>query len=217
MKPTAAQERSLQKLLHGNHVDREHVISLQRPEMQEPMRKLFKAKGNSSNLLAIMFSDLSLAVGEMKSKPDNQFWRRTVIRTLAATVDGIIFTLKETALATGKFGGYKFKDDEVTFLAETMQTTGKRPKFLPFRENLKETFKIFYKVHSTTCGIDFNQDGFTALCEMYELRNRVTHPKSAMTFCVTDKEKTRAGEAIKWLNDELHRLLDVCGRQYDKK
>ncbi len=216
MKPTAAQERALRKLFDGNHLDREQIISLQRPEMREPMRKLFKAKGNADNLFAIMFADMRHASGEMKTNPGDQFWRRTTIRTLAATLDGIIFCLKETTLATGSFSGYKFTDDEVAFLTETMQASGKRPKFLPFRDNLKETFKFFSKVHKTPCGTDFKQDGFVALCETYELRNRLVHPKSAMTFYVSDKEKSRAGEAIMWLDTEIKNLLDSCGRQYEQ-
>lgn len=216
MKATPAQERALQKLLGGNHIDREQVISLQRPEMQEPMRKLFKAKGNTSSLLAIMFSDLRQAVNAMKANPKDQYWRRNVVRTLAATVDGIIFTLKETTVATGSFGGYKFNNDELEFLTETMQTPGKRPKFLRFQDNLKETFKWFYKVHHTTCAVDFGQAGFAALCETYELRNRITHPKNVMTFCVSDSEKSRVGEGIKWLDTELQKLFGACGSHYDK-
>jgi hypothetical protein len=113
MKPTPAQERSLRKLFDGNHLDREQIISLQPPEMREPMRKLLKAKGNAEKLFAIMFADLGHASGEMKANPGNQFWRRTTIRTLAATLDGIIFCLKETTLSTGSFAGYKFTEAEV--------------------------------------------------------------------------------------------------------
>jgi len=216
MTPTPAQERALGKLFEGNHIDREKIISLQRPEMQEPMRKLFKAKGNADKLFAIMFADLGHASGEMKANSGDQFWRRTAIRTLAATLDGIIFCLKETTLATGSFAGYKFLDGEVEFLSETMQKAGKKPKFLPFRENLKETFKLFSKAHHTTCGTDFQQDGFAALCETYELRNRLVHPKSAMTFYVSDTEKSRAGEAIKWLNTEIQELLGSCSRSIER-
>jgi hypothetical protein len=216
MKPTQAQERSLRKLFDGNHLDREHIISLQPAAMREPMRKLFKAKVNADQLFSILFSDLSHASGEMKSHPGDQFWRRTTIRALAVTLDGIMFCLKDTTLATGSFAGYNFSDGEVEFLTETMQKSGKKPKFLPFRENLKETFKLFSKVHNARCGTDFQQDGFAALCETYELRNRLVHLKSAMTFYVSDKEKSKAGEAIKWLDAEIRNLFDACSRRYEQ-
>ena len=216
MKPTTAQERALRKLFDGNYLDREQIISLQRPEMREPLRKVMKAVRNRGKLFDIMFSDMKLASSTMKAEPGNQFWRRTTIRTLAATLDGIIFCLKESALANGSFGGYKFTDDEVSFLSETMQTSGKRPKFLAFRDNLKETFKCFAKTHNTTCTADFQQDGFAALCETYELRNRLVHPKSFMTFYVSDAEKNRAGEALKWLHAELDNLMDSCSQSLER-
>jgi hypothetical protein len=212
--PTPAQEVSLRKLFDGNHISREQVISLHSPTMQKQLRKLMKAKGNANKLFAIMFSDLKHASGEMKAHPGDQFWRRTTIRALAATLEGIVFCLKDTTVATGPMNGYKFSDDELFFLTEkaVKSTSGKKQKYLTFRDNLKETFKFFAKVHKATCPTDFQQDGFAALCETYELRNRLVHPKSFMTFCVSDKEKARAGEAIKWLHTELKNLMDTCSR-----
>jgi hypothetical protein len=214
LRPTPAKENSLRKLFSGNHVEREQVISIHGPEMKEQMRNLMKAKGNCDKLFAIMFSDLKHASGEMKAYPGDQFWRRTTIRTLAATLDGIVFCLKQTALATGPMNGFKFSEKELSFLSEEVvePTTGKKPRLPGFRENLKDTFKLFAKIHKIPCPTDFNQDGFTALCETYELRHRLVHPKSFMTFCVSDDEKQRAGEAVYWLNKEIKELLDACSR-----
>lgn len=185
--------------------------------MQEQMRNLMKAKGNCDKLFAIMFSDLKHASGEMKAHPGDQFWRRTMIRTLAATLDGIVFCLKQTALATGPMNGFKFSEKELFFLSEEIvePTAGKRQKLPSFRDNLKDTFKLFAKTNKISCPTDFNQDGFAALCETYELRHRLVHPKSYMTFCVSDHEKQRAGEAVYWLNNEIKELLDACSRSLE--
>jgi hypothetical protein len=215
--PTPAQETSLRKLFSGNQAEREQVISIHRPEMQGQMRNLMKAKGNCDKLFAIMFSDLKQASGEMKAHPGDQFWRRTTIRALAATLDGIVFCLKQTALATGPMNGFKFSEKELFFLSEEASEPiiGKKPKLPSFRENLKDTFKLFAKTNKISCPTDFNQDGFTALCETYELRHRLVHPKSYMTFCVSDQEKQRAGEAVYWLNNEIKELLDACSRSLE--
>ena len=212
--PTAAQEESLRKLFSGNQIEREQIISIHRPEMQEQMRNLLRVKANTDHLLQIMLLDLGHASGEMKAHPGDQFWRRTTFRTLAATLDGIIFCLKQTALVTGPMRGFKLTEKESLFLSEEAvePRSGKKQKWLSFRENLKETFKLFAKVHSSPCLTDFNQDGFAALCETYEVRHRVVHPKSFMRFCVTDHEKQRAGEAIAWLDNEIRNLLDASTR-----
>ncbi len=212
--PTPAQEASLRKLFSGNHIERQQVISIHRPEMQEQMRNLIKAKGNAEKLFAIMFLDLKHASGEMRAHPGDQFWRRTTIRALAATLDGIVYCLKQTALATGPMAGSKFSKEELFFLSEEVfePTTGKKPKLPSFRENLKQTFKMFAKTYRISCPTDFSQDGFAALCETYELRHRLVHPKSYMTFCVNDNEKQRAGEAIKWLDNEIQNLFAASSR-----
>jgi len=217
-KPTSAQEASLRKLFYGNHIEREQVISIQRPEMQAHMRTLMKAKGNTDKLLGILFSDLANANGQMKANPSDQFWRRTTIRTLAATVDGIVFLLKQNALAVGPMNGIEFNEKELFFLTEeSSQPPSERKSRLPgFRDNFKGTFKMFAKAYKVECPIDFGQNGFTAFCETYELRHRLMHPKSFMTCCVTDVEKQRAGDAIRWLDNETLNLFSAChslGRQ----
>ena len=213
LKPTPAQATYLTKLFQGNHTEREQVISIHSPEMQKQMRNLIKAKGNSDKLFAIMFSDLNHATKEMNAHPGDQFWRRTTIRALAATLDGIVFCLKQTALATGAMRGFKFSEKEVSFLSEEVEpTTGKKQKWPSFQENVKETFKWFGKVHSISCPTDFNQEGFAALCETYQLRHRLVHPKSYMTFCVTDHQKQRAGAAVCWLDNEIQNLLESSRR-----
>lgn len=211
--PTPAQEVSLRKLFCGSSAEREQVISIHNPAMQERLRKLIKAKGDFEKLSSIMFSDLRHASSEMKANPNDQFWRRTAIRTLAATLDGLIFSLKQTALATGPMNDFSFNEEELTFLSEeaTEAVSGKRPKLPGFRENLKRTIKLFSKIHKIPCPTDFNHAGFTSLCETYELRHRLMHPKSYWTFAVSDEEKQKAAEGMHWLDVELQRLFESCG------
>jgi hypothetical protein len=201
-------------LLEGNHIERERAISIHKPEMQKQMRNLMKARGNCDKLFSIMFLDLKHASSEMKAHPGDQFWRRTTIRALAATLDGIVFCLKQTALAHGPMNGFIFSEKELFFLSEEVvePSPEKKHKLPSFRENLKQTFKLFAKTNKSSCPTDFNQDGFTALCETYELRHRLVHPKSYMTFCVSDHEKQRAADALYWLNNEIKNLLDASSR-----
>jgi len=213
--PTAAQENSLRKLLTGNHIEREQVISLQPPEMSPKMRKFIKAKRDSEMLVQILLSDLSCASKQVKEKPSDQFLRRMTVRCFAATVDGILFALKQLAQASGELQGYKFTPDELFSLTETPVEPkgGKRPKFPVFRDNIKQTFRLFAKIYGTECPTDFNQSGFNSMCETLELRHRLMHPKSYVTFCVTDDEKQRCAEAAAWLHLELNRLLDACSHR----
>ncbi len=214
--PTNAQENSLRKLLTGNHIEREQVISHQPPEMRPKMRKFIKAKRYNEMLVEILLSDLSCASKQVKEKPDDQFLRRMTVRCFAAAVDGILYGLKQLAQASGELNGYNFTPEELFLLTEQPvdQKNGKKPKFPVFRDNIKQTFKLFAKIYGTTCPTDFNQSGFTSMCDTFELRHRLMHPKSYVTFCVTNDEKQKCAEAAAWLHSELNRLIDSCSHSF---
>lgn len=209
--PTAAQENSLNKLFHGNQTEQERVIALQRPELQEVLKELVKTNRNTELLLQIMFKDLLRANDEMLKNPDDQFWRRATIRAFAATVEGVIFCLKQTALVNGKLANFSFNESELFFLTEKNDGLSKKKyRFPSFQENVKETFNLAAKIHKIQCPVDFGHPGFKAFCETYELRHRLIHPKNFMTFCVSDEERDRCKVAGAWLDRELHKLLDKC-------
>jgi hypothetical protein len=115
--------------------------------------------------------------------------------------------------------GFNFTDDGKFFLSEEEPKSkgGKKLKLPPFRDNIKQTFKLFGKIYRIPCPTDFGQDGFEALCETYELRHRLIHPKSYMTFCVTDEEKQKFAEAIGWLDREIRKLLDTSSESLGQK
>ncbi len=161
-------------------------------------------------MIGVSFADLGAASGELRKNYTSQFWRRTAIRALAATVDGIIFGVKQLALASAGLIGTPLDDKEKEFLSEQpISSKRKKVRFLPFRDNFEQTFKLLAKVHRTSCYTNFSGKGFDALCRTFELRHRVMHPKSFMTFCVQDDETKRAGDAIDWRHRELQRLLDA--------
>ena len=105
-------------LYSDDQSEREQAIAQLPKEIQEGTRKLVESRKKSNALLDAMLVDLGRASGELKRNYQDQFWRRTAIRTLAATVEGIIFTLKELTHVSGEMAGFKFSDSEIEFLRE---------------------------------------------------------------------------------------------------
>jgi hypothetical protein len=200
-----------QQLFSGDPVQLEKALLYFRSEDRESLRALVTVHQDIGLFFPAMLNDLGSASGQLHRDFNNQFWRRTAIRALAATVDGIIFSFKRIALITAGLTGVQFDQNEVEFLLEQrMLPAGGKPRLPGFRDNLKTTFKLFAKAHGTPCPTDFGQEGFEALCATYEIRNRVTHPKSFAAFTVQDDETKRTGIAIEWLGDEFNRLLHAC-------
>ena len=91
--------------------------------------------------------------------------------------------------------------------------TKTKPVYLPFRDNLKETFKIFAKAHTISSSTDFSVSGFVELCEAFELRNKLMHPKTVFDLGVDDKALDNADRGLKWFKISLVQLLKDCGEK----
>jgi len=202
-------ERLLHDLFSGKPKLRERALLAVNAKDREKVRHLARVRQDAKFLVDVMLSDLGRASGSIRKDFSSQFWRRTTIRALAATVDGIIFALKQVALASAQLTGRPLSNGDAEFLAEKSLSPSGKVRMPPFRDHFKQAFKLFAKAHGTTCPTDFGLKGFDALCETVELRHRVTHPKSFMTFCVSDDETKRAGVAIDWLSRELTQLLEA--------
>jgi hypothetical protein len=201
----------LQQLFSGDTVQLEKALRSFRSEDWEGIRELVMVQHDVNLFITALQTDLTSASGELRNDFSSQFRRRAAIRALAATVDGIIFSFKRIALSSAVLTGTQFDQDEVEFLLEQRILPAAGKQRLPsFRENFKTTFKLFAKAHGTSCPTDFGREGFEAFCATFELRNRVTHPKSFAAFTVRDDETKRAGIAIEWLGGEFSRLLQVC-------
>jgi hypothetical protein len=200
------QQRGLEHLFSGNARLREEALRHVPEQDRERVRELVKIQKEALRLLDLMMMDLRDSGAEMRKAPNIQFPRRVAVRALAATVDGIIFSLKQVAFAARGLTGVNLTHEELNFLRESDPSGGK-VRLPGFRDNFKQTFKLFAKTFHADCGTDFGQDGFSALCDTFDLRHRITHPKSFMTFCVNDSEMKRAATAIDWLSQELQRVL----------
>ena len=74
---------------------------------------------------------------------------------------------------------------------------------------MKKTFSLFAKVHKMTTALNYNQD-FEALCNTYNLRSRLMHPKKPFDPNVSDLEIAEARRGDKWFIREYCDLMERC-------
>jgi hypothetical protein len=146
---------------------------------------------------------------------EEQLQRRIMVRTLFAWIEGTVHALKRQVLEYYTEGRIELSQAEYAILREEsyrLKDSGKThaattyPRTLP---NVKFTFPIYAR----TWGITFeftpplNQDPrWQSLCQAYEVRNRLTHPKSAADLTVSDVELEKVKEASRWFVDQLARI-----------
>ncbi|MFO1488701.1 MAG: hypothetical protein U1F83_10395 [Verrucomicrobiota bacterium] len=166
--------------------------------------------------VAVLDSDVNTAREHWLKSPDSQFWRRMLLRCCCASVEGTLSLLKQVTPHCAEFFDVALTSLEMKILTErrTYVENGvekTKPAFLPFRDNVKETFKAFAKAHTLSSNTDFNTKGFTELCNAFELRNRLMHPKTVFDLGVDDKALDEAERGLKWFKHSLVKMLEDCG------
>jgi hypothetical protein len=183
--------------------------------LTEAGAKIKKHHRHMNLTLAPLQADMDFAVDNLRNdQVRQQFWRRTTIRCLLAYTEALLWNLKHgiPTIATMYGIGLSSSDLEIIEEKRTIAVNGKfehRTKYLKFRDNLKQTFNLFGKVHRITFNVNCNQD-FDDLCTTYELRNRLMHPKIPMDPDVSDLNMAASQQGIKWLGLEYQKLLTEC-------
>jgi len=168
--------------------------------------------------VAVLDSDVNFALEQWQKAPDSQFWRRTLLRCCCASAEGTLSLLKQITPVCAEFFGVSLTDSDMKIVTECRTyieagVTKTKPAFLPFRDNLKETFKVFAKAHTVQPAVNCSTPGFADLCETFELRNRLMHPKTVFDLEVNDKALDGADRGLKWFKESLVQLLKDCGEK----
>jgi hypothetical protein len=142
-------------------------------------------------------------------KEDNQFTRRAYIRSMFAMIEGSIWVLKQTVLhaptADGKpkrlsIAEYALLSDK-SFELKNNGETKEQTKYLKLPENFKFTFNILSKSFGIKFDLGIGSTAWQNFLKAQEIRNRITHPKTAAEFEVSNAEILVCTEACSWFNE----------------
>lgn len=180
----------------------------------ERAKEIMRMNRHMSLTLAPLYADLDFAFAEWLKNKENQFWRRTLIRCLLAVIEALLWNMKNIVPKVAGLSGVQLTADEFVIVNEVrvVMNAGKpenRKKFLPFRHNIKATFALFAKVHGAAYSMDIGKD-FDALCNTYELRSRLMHPKKPFDPAVHNADIRESQRGVAWLTKEYNALMDVC-------
>lgn len=161
--------------------------------------------------IQILTMDVKFADAQMqKDKSNEQFWRRTVIRCVCALVEGTLSALKAAAPETAGFFGVSLTENDMKIVNELRldkKTGTRKPAFLTPREGIKESIKVFAKAHAVQVDAKYDDPKFGELCETFQLRNRLMHPKNSLELAVTDDALKTAVRGWNWFDSALVDLL----------
>jgi hypothetical protein len=148
-------------------------------------------------------------------KEHRQFWSRVVLRCLCADIEARLYLFRRTALETANLSKVSFSKDEREILTQTRTlledgVARTKPKWLPIKDSVKESLRLFAKSLGASVTVDSGTKGFKALCDMFGVRHRLMHPKDVFAVEVRDKDIQTAEEGIHWFNLQCQGFLDQC-------
>jgi hypothetical protein len=146
---------------------------------------------------------------------------RMLIRSLFATIEGVVYCMKQIAVAANRSDGPLTLDEllickEIAFgLKANGEVDGSsmRPKFEP---NLKFAFAVLAKAFHQAFELDTNGVGWNRLVQSVKVRNRLAHPKRSSDLELTDDELRHAIEAYQWFDGQVGTMLEVLCKNLEK-
>lgn len=157
--------------------------------------------------LFILLED-ALAAEQYLDKNDSQFARRSYVRSIFAYIEGSVWILKQVCLKAKPLSGVrKIHVAEYALLAEEtyeLKANGDpntRTKFLRLPDNIRFLFKLINRLFNANIDIGIGTQTWDSLLEAIKIRNRITHPKNASAFKITDEDIKLCQDVCSWFND----------------
>jgi hypothetical protein len=187
--------------------------------MTQPYRK--QDRGASLALISMLFADADACHAVVKTA-DSDLARRNYIRASFAAIEGMVWSLRQDVLLSPR-RRQRLTQPALSILRERVPDVksngdvAERAVYLPFKQNIRFTFRAFYLAHGEDDHLAVDEEGWSALLDSVEIRDRLTHPKDANALVVSDDELLRVREASRWVTQELRRAYVSSRNATDKE
>jgi len=148
---------------------------------------------------------------------------RMLIRSIFASIEGIVYGMKQLALAAFRPDGPLTFDELIICkgISLRLKNNGdvdRSAMRLEFGPNLKFSFMVLAKAFHQKFELDTDKTclGWNRLVESVKVRNRLAHPKRPSDLELTDEEIGHAIEAYQWFNEQVSTLLEMFSKDIEK-
>ena len=183
-----------------------------------------KTLKNFLQIADILEDDVQLARAQNQQAP-SEYSKRVLIKTIFAFFEGHLYAFKQVVLAfeyilnplknlvpsANESRMVLYTEEERTNLEGfTFVSSDEKAhkQYLKFKANIKSTVRIFYKAIQQQNEIDFNSEGWTQLMDAKEIRDRVTHPKTAEALKISDEQVNTVIAGHNWYVKTINHMLE---------
>jgi hypothetical protein len=142
-------------------------------------------------------------------KSDTQFWRRIGCRSIFASIEALTNHLKQNALLHTTGEEEFFTDAERMALSDREYTVDDQGDVRERNARIRTLPNILfaYRSFARICGQQFivtkDNSGWQALKRAIKVRDRITHPKTANDYQVSDQDIQDANNAWNWFYENM--------------
>lgn len=150
---------------------------------------------------------------------DDQFYRRSYIRSTVAAIEGIVWLLKQTCLKAAGEARSRLSVAEYAMLSDaTYELTNNgevrtQTKFLKLAENLRFAVNTCNRLFGTAIDLQVGTSSWEEFRTSTTIRNRITHPKDIRELQITDNEIAMCKRVVSWFNQRIWELIDALSDQ----
>lgn len=168
----------------------------------------------------LLLADINSLVDVYESDWSSQPLRRMFVRSCWALIEGEAYRVKQFTLRACELGGKSLPADEHTFLSEVQMVADqsgvvtKSDVRKGSLENLKQTLKIATCKFELGWNPDFSNQGWKQLRRSLDLRNRITHPKTAVELVISDDELDAHRSGFAWYLATISTFQESFDRKY---
>jgi hypothetical protein len=129
---------------------------------------------------------------------DGPFYRRLAFRTIFSSIEALSNHALGQAALRHRHGIGTFAPKDVSKLDPEA--------WLPFNERIKAALTLLPKALGKTPP-EFRGTGWDSLIQSAHVRDRITHPKKASDYAVSEQEVVKAGVGFNWFTEQLARSV----------
>jgi hypothetical protein len=155
-----------------------------------------------AQFLSCADSDVRTCNEYMKEKKNDQFWRRTLCRSIFASMESVISVLKQSALLV-----YQIRNIQISPTEGEITERKAKIRFLP---NLQFALLAYAHAYGRTLVLNKDSD-WDALTRSVKIRDRIVHPKTYKNLEISDKEVGDLECGWDWFIRSFGMALNVQG------
>jgi hypothetical protein len=194
-----------------------NLPSLKNPEEFLALVETFDRR---DKLFKTLLNDSIASKNASKAEPQNQYLRRTVVRTSFAMIEGLLNILNQTVVDVCKSNFFTLNNEELEKLTEETQTKngGRRPKFMSLGNKLLFSFEIFArKMGGIEYLVDTTTDGWKEFEIAILIRNRLMHPRFPEDMILDENQMMTVLNATGWFLDIYKEMERQASEASSKK